>query len=54
MPQLNPSPWLTILVFSWLVFTTIIPSKVASYKNPNEPNSQTIETTMTTWAWRWH
>nr|YP_010954540.1 ATP synthase F0 subunit 8 [Syngnathus temminckii]QHN51715.1 ATP synthase F0 subunit 8 [Syngnathus acus]WMV97792.1 ATP synthase F0 subunit 8 [Syngnathus temminckii] len=55
MPQLNPSPWLLILMFSWLVFTTIIPPKVASHKNPNDPNPQSTETPkMIPWAWRWH
>nr|YP_010393266.1 ATP synthase F0 subunit 8 [Syngnathus californiensis]YP_010393279.1 ATP synthase F0 subunit 8 [Syngnathus euchrous]YP_010393305.1 ATP synthase F0 subunit 8 [Syngnathus leptorhynchus]YP_010393318.1 ATP synthase F0 subunit 8 [Syngnathus exilis]UPX89441.1 ATP synthase F0 subunit 8 [Syngnathus californiensis]UPX89454.1 ATP synthase F0 subunit 8 [Syngnathus euchrous]UPX89480.1 ATP synthase F0 subunit 8 [Syngnathus leptorhynchus]UPX89493.1 ATP synthase F0 subunit 8 [Syngnathus exilis] len=55
MPQLNPAPWLLILVFSWFVFTTIIPPKVASHKTPNDPNPQSTKTLkMTPWTWQWH
>nr|YP_009255978.1 ATP synthase F0 subunit 8 [Syngnathus typhle]ANF05036.1 ATP synthase subunit 8 [Syngnathus typhle] len=55
MPQLNPSPWLLILMFSWLVFTTVIPPKVASHMTPNDPNPQNADIPkMTPWAWQWH
>nr|YP_009072307.1 ATP synthase F0 subunit 8 [Zebrias zebrinus]AGH27476.1 ATP synthase subunit 8 [Zebrias zebrinus] len=39
MPQLNPTPWFTFLVLAWLVFFTIMPSKLLSYWFPNEPTS---------------
>nr|YP_010335529.1 ATP synthase F0 subunit 8 [Leiognathus brevirostris]UNI91568.1 ATP subunit 8 [Leiognathus brevirostris]BAQ20829.1 ATPase subunit 8 [Nuchequula nuchalis] len=58
MPQLNPSPWLSILVFSWLVFLTILPLKVTAHIYPNEPAPQTAQTTDTlkteSWTWPWH
>nr|WNH21521.1 ATP synthase F0 subunit 8 [Labrisomus nuchipinnis] len=55
MPQLNPAPWLAILVFSWLVFLTIIPPKILAHVYPNEPSSPTSKDTATdTWAWPWH
>nr|ARF05748.1 ATP synthase F0 subunit 8 [Hisonotus thayeri] len=55
MPQLNPAPWFTILVFSWLVFLTLIPNKVLSHTFTNEPtptNSQKLKSE--TWNWPWH
>nr|YP_009175937.1 ATP synthase F0 subunit 8 [Hippocampus abdominalis]ALI16054.1 ATP synthase F0 subunit 8 [Hippocampus abdominalis] len=55
MPQLNPSPWLMILLFTWLIFITVIPPKVMAHKYPNEPNvlsTKTLETT--SWNWQWH
>nr|YP_007475245.1 ATP synthase F0 subunit 8 [Oxyurichthys formosanus]AGC93479.1 ATP synthase F0 subunit 8 [Oxyurichthys formosanus] len=54
MPQLNPAPWFAILVFSWLVFLTIVVPKVLSHTIPNEPvpqDSDTLETTA--WPWPW-
>nr|QYB23628.1 ATP synthase F0 subunit 8 [Poropanchax normani] len=55
MPQLNPSPWFLILAFSWLVFLTIVPSKVMAHEFPNEPASHTKQGLPTgAWAWPWH
>nr|YP_009059896.1 ATP synthase F0 subunit 8 [Neoachiropsetta milfordi]AFH09389.1 ATP synthase F0 subunit 8 [Neoachiropsetta milfordi]BAP58981.1 ATPase subunit 8 [Neoachiropsetta milfordi] len=54
MPQLNPAPWLAILVFSWLIFLTVIPSKIMGHAFPNEPTSQSTETPlMNSWNWPW-
>nr|BAK42580.1 ATPase subunit 8 [Trichomycterus areolatus] len=55
MPQLNPAPWFAILVFSWLVFLTVIPNKVLNHTFPNELatiDAQNLKTT--TWNWPWH
>nr|AEL32705.1 ATPase8 [Prochilodus lineatus] len=55
MPQLNPAPWFAILVFSWLVFLTIIPSKVLKYTFTNEPTALSTEKPKTEpWNWPWH
>nr|WNH19987.1 ATP synthase F0 subunit 8 [Gymnothorax melatremus] len=55
MPQLNPNPWFMILVFSWLVFLLIAPTKVMSHTFNNEPNPQTTkDTTTNPWNWPWH
>nr|YP_009110253.1 ATP synthase F0 subunit 8 [Megaleporinus piavussu]YP_009380064.1 ATP synthase F0 subunit 8 [Megaleporinus obtusidens]AIW82267.1 ATP synthase subunit 8 [Megaleporinus piavussu]ARS00852.1 ATP synthase F0 subunit 8 [Megaleporinus obtusidens] len=55
MPQLNPTPWFMILVFSWLVFLTIIPSKVLKHASTNEPASLSVEKPKTEpWNWPWH
>nr|ACS35148.1 ATP synthase subunit 8 [Henicorhynchus siamensis] len=54
MPQLNPNPWFLILVFSWLIFLTIIPTKVLNHTSPNEPATMNIEEHKTnSWNWPW-
>nr|YP_003002317.1 ATP synthase F0 subunit 8 [Gillichthys mirabilis]ACI23010.1 ATP synthase F0 subunit 8 [Gillichthys mirabilis] len=54
MPQLNPAPWFTILVFSWLVFLTIVVPKTLNHISPNEPSAQTKKPSKTyTWPWMW-
>nr|AAP75343.1 ATP synthase 8 [Chrysiptera talboti] len=55
MPQLDPAPWLVILVFSWLVFLIIIPPKILAHISPNDPTNQSIQTPkMEPWVWPWH
>nr|BAX09180.1 ATPase subunit 8 [Enneapterygius etheostomus] len=55
MPQLNPSPWFAILVFSWLVFLAIIPSKILAYKFPNDFSTPSTEKVKShPWNWPWH
>nr|YP_009355433.1 ATP synthase F0 subunit 8 [Epigonus denticulatus]BAX03673.1 ATPase subunit 8 [Epigonus denticulatus]BBU25921.1 ATPase subunit 8 [Epigonus denticulatus] len=55
MPQLNPSPWFAILVFSWLILLTVVPPKVMAHTFLNEPNPQSAKTPKTeSWNWPWH
>nr|AAP75385.1 ATP synthase 8 [Neopomacentrus sindensis]AAP75387.1 ATP synthase 8 [Neopomacentrus sindensis] len=55
MPQLNPAPWFTILVFSWFVFLTVVPLKVVAHTFPNEPMLPGAELMLTeAWAWPWY
>nr|YP_010892688.1 ATP synthase F0 subunit 8 [Ambassis agassizii]WJQ22015.1 ATP synthase F0 subunit 8 [Ambassis agassizii]WJQ22028.1 ATP synthase F0 subunit 8 [Ambassis agassizii] len=55
MPQLNPAPWFSILVFSWLVFLLLLPAKVMAHQTPNEPSPQSTENPQTSpWNWPWH
>nr|YP_009941700.1 ATP synthase F0 subunit 8 [Inimicus japonicus]QOC70771.1 ATP synthase F0 subunit 8 [Inimicus japonicus]UOA66678.1 ATP synthase F0 subunit 8 [Inimicus japonicus] len=55
MPQLNPTPWLMILVASWLIFLTIIPTKIMAHNYPNEPTLQSAEKPKTQpWSWPWY
>nr|YP_010892883.1 ATP synthase F0 subunit 8 [Philypnodon macrostomus]WJQ22652.1 ATP synthase F0 subunit 8 [Philypnodon macrostomus] len=55
MPQLNPAPWFTILVFSWLVFLMVLPQKVLAHTFPNEPTPQsTKKPAAESWNWPWH
>nr|YP_009240302.1 ATP synthase F0 subunit 8 [Tridentiger trigonocephalus]AMO02249.1 ATP synthase F0 subunit 8 [Tridentiger trigonocephalus] len=54
MPQLNPSPWFPILVFSWLVFLTIVVPKTLDHTFPNEPTTQSAQMLKTaSWPWSW-
>nr|YP_009348531.1 ATPase subunit 8 [Enteromius pobeguini]BAW87824.1 ATPase subunit 8 [Enteromius pobeguini] len=54
MPQLNPDPWFAILTFSWLIFLTIIPTKVLNFTSPNEPAPVSAEKHKTEyWNWSW-
>nr|YP_913657.1 ATP synthase F0 subunit 8 [Pseudohomaloptera leonardi]BAF41718.1 ATPase subunit 8 [Pseudohomaloptera leonardi] len=55
MPQLNPAPWFAILLFSWAIFLTIIPTKVMGHILPNEPtpvNTQMHKTEPWNWPWQ--
>nr|AFJ67842.1 ATP synthase subunit 8 [Triportheus albus] len=55
MPQLNPAPWFAILVFSWVIFLTIIPSKVLKHIFNNEPKTLNVTKPKTEpWNWPWH
>nr|ACN11895.1 ATP synthase subunit 8 [Potamosilurus latirostris] len=55
MPQLNPAPWLAILVFSWLIFLTVIPPKILNHTFTNDiPTLSTENLKSDTWNWPWH
>nr|WNH20741.1 ATP synthase F0 subunit 8 [Moolgarda engeli]WNH21352.1 ATP synthase F0 subunit 8 [Moolgarda engeli] len=55
MPQLDPKPWLFILVLSWSIFIAFVPPKVLAYIFPNEPtHQQTKNTKASSWDWPWH
>nr|BAB88160.1 ATPase subunits 8 [Notacanthus chemnitzii]BBA85486.1 ATPase subunits 8 [Notacanthus chemnitzii] len=55
MPQLNPAPWLAILLFSWLMFLIIIPTKVMGHLYSNEPSVQSAEKPKPEpWNWPWY
>nr|ATU84795.1 ATP synthase F0 subunit 8 [Ictalurus punctatus] len=55
MPQLNPAPWFAILVFSWLIFLTVIPNKVLNHTFTNEVTTLSAEKLKSdTWNWPWH
>nr|AKE50238.1 ATP synthase subunit 8 [Amazilia cyanura] len=54
MPQLNPSPWLFIMIMSWLTFSLIIQPKLLSFTPTNTPLEKTSTSTETTsWPWPW-
>nr|AAT81534.1 ATP synthase subunit 8 [Notarius bonillai] len=54
MPQLNPTPWLTILLFSWLIFLTVIPPKIMSHTFTNDTTLSTKNLKSTPWDWLWY
>nr|YP_003457009.1 ATP synthase F0 subunit 8 [Neoceratias spinifer]BAI77096.1 ATPase subunit 8 [Neoceratias spinifer] len=54
MPQLNPAPWFTILVFSWLVFLAVLPPKVLAHTFPNDPAREVAQAPQALpWSWPW-
>nr|YP_002317315.1 ATP synthase F0 subunit 8 [Culaea inconstans]BAG83057.1 ATPase subunit 8 [Culaea inconstans] len=54
MPQLNPSPWFIMLIFSWMIFLVIIPPKVMAHIFSNEPAMQSTKKHFTDpWTWPW-
>nr|YP_009755374.1 ATP synthase F0 subunit 8 [Girella melanichthys]QIP53851.1 ATP synthase F0 subunit 8 [Girella melanichthys] len=55
MPQLNPSPWFAILIFSWMIFLIIVPPKILAHSFPKEPtplNAQKAKTASWNWPWQ--
>nr|WNH36850.1 ATP synthase F0 subunit 8 [Gonostoma atlanticum] len=54
MPQLNPSPWFLILLFSWATLLTMIPPKTLTYIFPYEPTAISTNTKTEPWNWPWH
>nr|ACV95834.1 ATP synthase subunit 8 [Stellifer illecebrosus] len=54
MPQLNPSPWLAILLFTWATFLIMLPPKIMAHTFLNEPALQNVVKPKTTpWNWPW-
>nr|YP_010164602.1 ATP synthase F0 subunit 8 [Muraenesox cinereus]QRM91339.1 ATP synthase F0 subunit 8 [Muraenesox cinereus] len=55
MPQLILYPWLGIFMFSWLVFLTIIFTKIMNHTFNNQPNPlSTKKPEVTPWDWPWY
>nr|QJX58550.1 ATP synthase F0 subunit 8 [Ailuroedus jobiensis] len=54
MPQLNPGPWLFIMLASWLTYTLLIQPKILSFVSTNPPSNKTPTIKNTTpWDWPW-
>nr|YP_009227672.1 ATP synthase F0 subunit 8 [Locustella pryeri]AHL16634.1 ATP synthase F0 subunit 8 [Locustella pryeri]BCD55509.1 ATP synthase subunit 8 [Locustella pryeri pryeri] len=53
MPQLNPNPWLFIMLISWLTFSLIIQPKLLSFVSTNPPSNKTSIPSTTPWTWPW-
>nr|WNH21326.1 ATP synthase F0 subunit 8 [Sebastapistes coniorta] len=54
MPQLDPKPWLLILLFSWMCFLTILPPKIMSYLFSNPTKTRPAgKDTKNAWTWPW-
>nr|YP_010127188.1 ATP synthase F0 subunit 8 [Quasipaa exilispinosa]AGU46637.1 ATP synthase F0 subunit 8 [Quasipaa exilispinosa]QPO07314.1 ATP synthase F0 subunit 8 [Quasipaa exilispinosa] len=53
MPQLLPSPWFFIFVFTWFIFISLAPQKILSHSFLNEPTLKFAKTTKHTWTWLW-
>nr|ANI86926.1 ATP synthase F0 subunit 8 [Dopasia gracilis] len=54
MPQLNPAPWLLIMVLSWLALTALFLPKTQNVRFPNTPtHQQPYKQATSTWIWPW-
>nr|YP_010933587.1 ATP synthase F0 subunit 8 [Ptychadena nuerensis]WKT09030.1 ATP synthase F0 subunit 8 [Ptychadena nuerensis] len=53
MPQLYPSPWLYIFVFSWIILLLMSPKKIMSHAYPNDPSPKYSKTLNSSWPWLW-
>nr|QKG02538.1 ATP synthase F0 subunit 8 [Diploderma splendidum] len=53
MPQLNPTPWLTVMLITWIALLTMM-TKVL-YSNPTPPpTTQNLKTTKPPMTWPWY
>nr|YP_009107918.1 ATP synthase F0 subunit 8 [Melamprosops phaeosoma]AIU45212.1 ATP synthase F0 subunit 8 [Melamprosops phaeosoma] len=54
MPQLNPAPWLFIMIISWFTFSLIIQPKILTFVSMNPlSNKPPIAPSTTPWTWPW-
>nr|ABD58883.1 ATP synthase F0 subunit 8 [Nycticryphes semicollaris]QOD97692.1 ATP synthase F0 subunit 8 [Nycticryphes semicollaris] len=54
MPQLNPNPWFSIMLMSWLTFSLLIQPKLLMLTTTNTPSNKTLTNTKTnSWPWPW-
>nr|YP_009988282.1 ATP synthase F0 subunit 8 [Diopsittaca nobilis]QNM38640.1 ATP synthase F0 subunit 8 [Diopsittaca nobilis] len=54
MPQLNPNPWLFIMITSWFMFSLIFQPKTLSFTSTNPLINKTLTTTKNLpWIWPW-
>nr|ABA11026.1 ATPase subunit 8 [Calotomus carolinus]ABA11030.1 ATPase subunit 8 [Calotomus carolinus]ABA11032.1 ATPase subunit 8 [Calotomus carolinus]ABA11034.1 ATPase subunit 8 [Calotomus carolinus]ABA11036.1 ATPase subunit 8 [Calotomus carolinus] len=55
MPQLNPYPWLKIMVYTWMLLMIILPPKVISFLYSKDPiTKKSKEPKGPPWSWPWH
>nr|YP_004465002.1 ATP synthase F0 subunit 8 [Brotogeris cyanoptera]ADK76197.1 ATP synthase F0 subunit 8 [Brotogeris cyanoptera] len=54
MPQLNPNPWLSIMLMTWLTFSLLLQPKTLSFTPTNNPINKTLTTIKNNpWTWPW-
>nr|ALK24392.1 ATP synthase subunit 8 [Ara militaris]ALK24395.1 ATP synthase subunit 8 [Ara militaris] len=54
MPQLNPSPWLFIMITSWFALSLVFQPKTLSFTSTNTPINKTPTATKNhPWPWPW-
>nr|AAN46513.1 ATP synthase F0 subunit 8 [Mitu salvini] len=53
MPQLNPNPWFTIFLMTWLTLSLLIQPKLLSFILTNPPSNKALTTKTTPWTWPW-
>nr|YP_009355446.1 ATP synthase F0 subunit 8 [Synagrops japonicus]WNH22067.1 ATP synthase F0 subunit 8 [Synagrops bellus]BAX03725.1 ATPase subunit 8 [Synagrops japonicus]BBU25817.1 ATPase subunit 8 [Synagrops japonicus] len=54
MPQLDLAPWFYILIVSWLLLATILPTKLLAHVFTKTPvDSSTAQPKTNNWQWPW-
>nr|ALE33699.1 ATP synthase F0 subunit 8 [Acanthosaura lepidogaster] len=53
MPQLNPSPWLTVMLITWL-FLLVVVTKTLNSHHTAPPKMQNFNAPKAAWTWMWH
>nr|WPM97869.1 ATP synthase F0 subunit 8 [Argyropelecus hemigymnus] len=53
MPQLNPTPWFAILIFSWFIYLSIMLPKTLAHTFHGKPLHGIYETRTRTRTWYW-
>nr|YP_001936636.1 ATP synthase F0 subunit 8 [Lophura ignita]BAG16252.1 ATPase subunit 8 [Lophura ignita] len=53
MPQLNPNPWFSTMILTWLIFSLLIQPKLLSFTPTNNPTNKTVTTKPSPWTWPW-
>nr|YP_009489404.1 ATP synthase F0 subunit 8 [Anomaloglossus surinamensis]AWG47104.1 ATP synthase F0 subunit 8 [Anomaloglossus surinamensis] len=53
MPQLDPSPWFFIFLFSWTTFLIFSTLKTSKYTFPNDPFNLYHKNGNKPWSWPW-
>nr|BCO16481.1 ATPase subunit 8 [Ptenopus garrulus] len=53
MPQLNPTPWFTTMLYAWTLLLLLTKTLTTLQPTPLTPN---IHTTLhiNPWTWTWH
>nr|YP_010406846.1 ATP synthase F0 subunit 8 [Parupeneus pleurostigma]URF19478.1 ATP synthase F0 subunit 8 [Parupeneus pleurostigma] len=52
MPQLDPAPWLLILLYTWSILLVVVPPKVLAHTFPASPAAQEVQA-LKTEPWHW-
>nr|YP_008993068.1 ATP synthase F0 subunit 8 [Paraplagusia bilineata]AFB71251.1 ATP synthase subunit 8 [Paraplagusia bilineata] len=54
MPQLDPGPWLSIWLTSWLIFIFMMPSLIMLFQPYNsQTKGHNLKNTKNPWYWPW-
>nr|YP_003434300.1 ATP synthase F0 subunit 8 [Palea steindachneri]ACL27733.1 ATPase subunit 8 [Palea steindachneri]ARR28360.1 ATPase subunit 8 [Palea steindachneri]UMB50737.1 ATP synthase F0 subunit 8 [Palea steindachneri] len=53
MPQLNPTPWLSILLTTWLAYIMIYQPKTTSFLQTNNITHNHKLSNTNPWNWPW-
>nr|QUJ18504.1 ATP synthase protein 8 [Pristotis obtusirostris] len=55
MPQLNPDPWLAIMLMGWVLILALLNDKVLTHPFQNDiAPTHMKKPELETWNWPWH